>query len=68
MSNQNLINLNMRQTHRSGIFSMKTLFTALLLQLFMLPLFAQVKNVTGVVKDQSGETVIAASVDRKSVV
>ncbi|MDO9635165.1 MAG: TonB-dependent receptor [Paludibacter sp.] len=52
----------MRQTHRSGIFSMKTLFTALLLQFFMLPLFAQVKNVTGVVKDQSGETVIAASV------
>lgn len=62
MYNQNLINSKMKETRRGGIFSFKILLSLLLLQFFYNPLFAQIKSVSGVVKDQTGEAVIAASV------
>lgn len=62
MYNQNLINSKKNEKKRCGIISVKILLSVFLLQLFYIPLNAQTRAVSGVVKDQTGEAVIAASV------
>ncbi len=52
----------MKERNRNGIFSKKILFTLLTMVFFVGSIFAQSKTITGVVKDASGETIIAASV------
>lgn len=62
MLNQRLIILKMKEVKRKNTFSMKVLLSVFLLQFVVTSLFAQVKTISGVVKDQSGETIIAASI------
>lgn len=62
MYNQNLINSKKEKTGRGSILSIKILLSLLSFQIFFSPLSAQIRTVSGVVKDQTGEVVIAASV------
>ncbi|MDD3078182.1 MAG: TonB-dependent receptor [Paludibacter sp.] len=52
----------MNEKKFSGNFSLRMFFSLCLIFLFVGEIFAQTKTISGVVKDESGETVIAASV------
>ena len=62
MFNPNLIISEMKETKGKSTLNKRVLFSLSMLLLFVGALTAQVKTVTGVVKDQTGEEVIAATV------
>ena len=62
MLNQNLIISKMKERRTSGNFTQKAIFCFAMLVFFAGTVLAQTKSISGVVKDASGETIIAASV------
>ncbi len=62
MLNQNLIILKMKEKRTSGNFTQKVIFCFAMLVFLGSTALAQTKSISGVVKDASGETIIAASV------
>ena len=62
MLNQNLIILKMKEKRTGGNFTQKVIFCFAMLVFLGSTALAQTKSISGVVKDASGETIIAASV------